>query len=301
MKVSNMKKLILGALNIDRRYQVDHFVSQKETICARSYTQFCGGKGYNQAVAFARAGSQVYFAGVLGSDGEMLKQGLALEGIDTGLLKESVLPSGHAVIQVSPSGENCIIIVPGANAEVDEVYIDNILNHFSAGDLLVLQNEIPKVEYAIIKAYEKGMVIAFNPSPMTEIVKLYPLKYVSYLFINEVEGQALVEYSEPRMILSSLHEQFPNMAVLLTLGESGAWFQTTGGQSSFCPAVSTVAVDTTAAGDTFAGYFFTEYFHSGNTNRALKVATAAATIAISKEGAAQSIPTKREVIEKVKP
>ena len=144
-----MRKLVFGSLNIDRTYQVTGFVRPKETISALDYACFCGGKGFNQAVALARAGSELYFAGVIGADGEMLRQGLLDEGIHTQLLKASPNANGHAVIQVNERGENCIIVAAGSNAEVSREYVDEVLEHFAKGDLILLQNEIPHIGYII--------------------------------------------------------------------------------------------------------------------------------------------------------
>lgn len=294
-----MKKLVFGSLNIDRTYQVADFVRPKETVSALSYACFCGGKGFNQAVALARAGSELYFAGVIGTDGDMLRQALLDESIHTQLLRESTGPNGHAVIQVNERGENCIVVVAGSNGEVSRAYIDEVLAHFGAGDLIVLQNEIPHVDHIIEQASQKGMVIAFNPSPFNGAIARCRLDRVSYLLINEVEGYDLTGVSEPTEILDALQARFPGVAVVLTLGAVGAHFMAADGRRYFCPAVSCDCVDTTAAGDTFTGYFLTEYLDHGDAAKALHRAAAASAIAVSRKGASSSIPRREEVLEKL--
>lgn len=290
-----MKKLVFGSLNIDRTYQVAEFVRPKETVSALGYSCFCGGKGFNQAVALARAGSELSFAGVIGADGGMLRHGLLEEHIDIHLLRESAGASGHAVIQVNEQGENCIIVVPGSNAEVSRDYVDQVLCEFSPGDLIVLQNEIPQLDYIIQRAGEKGMVIALNPSPFNGAIAKCRLDLIKYLLINEVEGGALTGSQDPQEILDALHRRLPNTAVVLTLGENGAYFMAADGQRSYCPAAPCQCVDTTAAGDTFTGYFLTEYLERGDPAEALRWAAAASAIAVSRKGASTSIPRREEV------
>ena len=95
-----MKYLVFGSLNIDRTYSVPHFVAAGETMSAAKMELFCGGKGFNQAVALARAGKEVYFAGAVGTDGQMLLDALAADGIHDKYIKRTNGASGHAVIQV---------------------------------------------------------------------------------------------------------------------------------------------------------------------------------------------------------
>lgn len=295
-----MKKLVLGSLNIDCTYRVTDFVRPKETVSAVGFRRFCGGKGFNQAVALARAGSETYFAGVLGADGGMLLDAMRQENIRTEFLRRSASPNGHAVIQVNDSGENCIIIVAGSNGEVTCEYIDEVLSHFTAGDLIVLQNEVPHVDHAIRAAHAKGMVIAYNPSPFNDKVCRSVLPDVDFLLINEVEGQGLTGKTAPAEILQALEDTCPHTAVVLTLGENGSVFRTAAGERHACAAIPCHAVDTTAAGDTFTGFFLTDYLSSGNADRALLTASAASSIAVSRKGAAPSIPTAAEVAASLK-
>ncbi len=292
-----MKVIVLGSLNIDRTYRVSEFVRPKETTAAKSFSLNCGGKGYNQAVALARAGCEVHFAGAIGEDGELLWKGLQENGIHTEMLKRTALPSGHAVIQVNDSGENCIIIVQGANGEIGRNYIDEVLGSCSGEELLLLQNEVPNIDYAIERAHEKGIQIALNPSPITEAVNSCKLEFVDILLVNEVEGAALAGMEEPDSILKALHAKYPHMSIVLTLGGDGSCFINSDGNQLRCKAIPSVVVDTTAAGDTFTGYFLTEFCCSGNAGEALHFASAASSIAVSKNGAAQSIPTRMEVVD----
>ena len=135
-----MKILNFGSLNIDYVYSVDHFVRAGETISSHAMEVFCGGKGLNQSVAFARAGADVYHAGCIGAEGAMLVDMLKDSGVDTDLVRTVAgTACGHAIIQVSPGGENCILLYGGANQAITAEQIDQTLACFCDGDLLILR------------------------------------------------------------------------------------------------------------------------------------------------------------------
>lgn len=295
-----MKILVLGSLNLDRVYRVHNFVRPKETIHAQSFTCTCGGKGFNQSIALARAGSKVSFAGIAGADGDMLIEMLRKEGIDTTLMRQSSNVTGHTIIQVSDDGENCILVAAGANGETSKQYIHDVISRFSEGDWILLQNEIANVDYAIEYAHTCKLHVALNPSPFDDMISRCNLNYVDLLLINEVEGAGLAGATEPEQILSILQTQYPNLSVLLTLGECGAIFDDAHGIRDHVPSVPCVVKDTTAAGDTFTGYFLTSYFKDYDASRALAIAAAASSIAVSREGAARSIPYQSEVLTYMK-
>ena len=290
-----MKYLVFGSLNIDRTYTVPHFVSAGETMSAVKMELFCGGKGFNQAVALARAGKEVYFAGAVGSDGGMLLEALAADGIHDKYIKHTPGASGHAVIQVDRGGQNCIIILPGANGEITEADVDAVLADFEKGDLIVLQNEITCVAYILRKAAENGMTVALNPSPCDDRIGEYDMRYVNYLLVNEVEGSAITGCTEPDAIADSLHQTYPALNLVLTLGSNGAIYCGADGSRYAVGIYRTNAVDTTAAGDTFTGYFLSQVTESGDAALALRQAAIASGISVSRKGASPSIPMYAEV------
>ena len=157
-KRGKMKLLNFGSCNIDYVYQLNHIVKVGETESYHGMSIFPGGKGLNQSIAASRAGVKVYHAGATGKDGNILLQLLIDNNVNVDYLKTVEEKTGHAIIQVTASGENSIFIHAGANACVDEEYIDFVLENFSNQDFLLLQNEISNVEYIINKAFEKGMV-----------------------------------------------------------------------------------------------------------------------------------------------
>lgn len=292
-----MKILNLGSLNIDKVYSVPHFVSGGETLSADKMEVFSGGKGLNQSIAAARAGAEVYHAGAIGSDGEGLRRLMEEAGVRTDYLQ--TLPdtvTGHAIIQLTPTGQNCIIISAGANGALTEDYIDEVLSHFVAGDLLLLQNETNGIPYAMRHAKERGMKIAFNASPISEALLSYPLELVDYFIINEVEGKALAggEEDDFEKILFRLSEKFPDAAIVLTVGSQGSLYRFRG-ESSRHGIYDVPVVDTTAAGDTFCGYFLSAVSKNMTPAEGLHIASLASSLAVSKKGAANSIPTWDEV------
>ena len=293
-----MKVLNIGSLNIDKVYKVEHFVQAKETIKSLGYEENSGGKGLNQSVALAKAGAEVYHAGSVGKDGDMLLDVLKSAGADTSLIKRSEAPTGHAIIQVEENGQNCIIICGGANDDGTREDIDKALSGFEKGDVLLLQNEISNLDYAIEKGHEKGLTVMLNPSPISEGLKKCRLDLVDYFILNEVEGEALtgVSAADPDGVLEALRNAFPKAAFVLTLGENGAVY--VNGEEKTSHGIFRVkAVDTTAAGDTFCGYFIAGLTKGWDSEKLLEYASAASAIAVSREGAAPSVPTLNEVEE----
>jgi ribokinase len=290
-----MKILNLGSLNLDKVYSVAGFVRPGQTIMASDYEVFCGGKGLNQTVALARAGVPVCHAGMTGPDGGILRKLLEDCGADTRFLWHVECDSGHAVIQVEPSGQNCIIVYGGANRQIAEKHIDEALAALSAGDMLLTQNETSGVAYAIEAAHRKGVRIVFNPSPITPELHSYPLGLVDIFILNEIEGAELSgcsgSYEE---ILKALEDRFPDAVFVLTVGKDGAYYKN-GREVLYQPAFKVKVIDTTAAGDTFCGYFLASLAKGFSPREALLIAARAAAEAVGRSGAAPSIPMWREI------
>lgn len=289
-----MKILNFGSLNIDKVYRVAHFVRAGETVASAGYQCFPGGKGLNQSIAAARAGQKVFHAGTVGEDGLFLLDTLRKGGVDTRYVRTSGSITGHALIQVDDAGENCIILYPGSNFENEEEYVDQVLRDFEGPDILLLQNEINGLEQLLRKGREKGLRIMLNPSPMEERLKGMDLSAVTWLMLNETEGREITGESEPDRITDCLLQRYPDMRVVLTLGEKGAVYRDRG-EYLRQPAFPVRAVDTTAAGDTFTGYFIAAAAEGKKNGEALKLAAAAASLAVSRQGAAVSIPERAQV------
>lgn len=291
-----MKILSFGSLNLDYVYSLDHFVRGGETIASLKREEFCGGKGLNQSIALARAGAEVYHGGRVGLEGEVLKNRLRESGVDVSLTETlEGVATGHAIIQVDKTGQNCIIIYGGANRSMDEKDVNAMLEGFGEGDIILLQNETSMRDYAITKAAEKGMQVALNPSPIDEgLINSKALKHVKYFILNEIEGHELTGETEPQRICDGLLGRYPGCVVVLTLGKDGVMYSD--GKNVYSHGIYKVkAVDTTAAGDTFAGYFLACSSRGVSPDRAIAVASKASAIAVSRAGASDSIPTMAEV------
>ncbi len=308
-----MKALNYGSLNIDFVYNVEHFVRSGETISSQNMAIFAGGKGLNQSVALAKSGIDTWHAGCIGEDGEFLADILQKSGAHTELISRLPGRNGHAIIQKQPNGQNCILLYGGSNQQNTRVQIDEVMSHFEKGDYLILQNEINEISYIMERAHEKGMIIVLNPSPMDEKIRTYPLEYVDYFLLNEIEAkdltgfdQNLADTDQHRVqemdevssawdaLLEEVCSHFPNSKVVLTLGEYGSIYKDEK-QKIHQPIMKVPVVDTTAAGDTFTGFFIGSIAKGLSPENAMKIAAKASAIAVSRQGAAPSIPELGEV------
>ena len=289
-----MKILNFGSLNVDIVYAVEHIVKPGETISAPTRALHAGGKGLNQSVAAARAGAQVIHAGNIGADGAFLAELLRDAGADVSHLRTLDAPSGHAVIQVDKNGQNSILVCGGANRMYNREYIDAMLALAEPGDFVLTQNETNEVPYLLRAAHEKGLRVALNPSPMTEEILSWPLECVSLFLVNETEGEAITGKNTQEDILAAMEERFPNAETILTLGKKGA-VRSVKGQRIFQKSYPVKAVDTTAAGDTFTGFYLAGLIRGEAPETALNKASMASAIAVSRPGAAPSIPLRKEV------
>lgn len=290
-----MKVLNFGSVNIDYVYQMEHFIRPGETAPCASLTTGCGGKGLNQSIALAKAGTAVYHAGLYGREGQFLLDKMNAAGVDTSLMRPGDGPNGHAIIQVEKSGQNCIILYGGTNRQVTQDYVDEVLSHFEKGDVLVLQNEISNMPYIMQKAHEKGLRIAFNAAPYGPEVLEYPLETVTWLIVNEVEGAGLSGKEDFSDIAEALVRKHPGVTVMLTMGKSGCLYKSAE-ETVRVPACHVDAVDTTAAGDTFIGYFVRGMIENLPARETLRQATVASAIAVTRPGAADSVPALSEVL-----
>jgi len=286
-----------GSLNIDNVYQVESFVAPGETISCLAFDRYCGGKGLNQSIALSRFGAQVRHAGCIGHDGAILKDMLEKNNIDCSMLLTIDSDTGHTVIQVDKTGQNNIIVYGGSNKKLTEIYINDVLNSTKPGDMLLMQNEINLNGYIACLAKQKGMTVAFNPSPIAGcLIGDFPYESVDILLINETEAAALTKSDDPDTAAEILLTQFPSVKVVLTLGERGVIYRDA--QSRFSHGIYKVqAVDTTAAGDTFTGYFLGSLASGKPIPECLELGSIAAGLAVSVRGAADSIPPINDVTD----
>jgi ribokinase len=289
-----VKVINIGSLNVDHVYQVDHFSRPGESLIARSYARFAGGKGANQSIAIARAGASVSHTGMIGREGEWMLGPMADDGVGVGGIVVGDEAGGHAMIQVTPEGQNSIVVFGGTNQELSTNQVDQALDEAEEGDLVLLQNEINVTGYAIESAAKRGLPIFLNAAPMTEAVRDYPLDRVSVFFVNETEGFELTGQNDPDRIVARMLEQFPGAAIVLTLGPEGSLVADGKGAARIA-AGDARPLDTTGAGDTYVGYFMAGLCEGMSREQAAALASAAADICVSRAGAASSIPYRREL------
>lgn len=289
-----MKILDFGSANIDYVYSLDHIVLVGETLSSSQLRLFPGGKGLNQAISLSRAGVDFCFAGAIGTDGQLLEQTLTENNVDIRHLMRADTQSGHAIIQVSRTGENSIFVYSGANGSITTRQIDEVLSHYEAGDMILLQNELKNLPYIIGAAFEKGMCIILNPSPISPVLQTLDFGKLSYIILNEVEIRDITGMEQIEPAIDYLLHRYPKLKIMLTLGKDGCVYADAT-QRWTQPAFEIQAVDTTAAGDAFTGYFIAGIYQNAPIPEVLKLASCAAAIAVSRHGAAPSIPYRQEV------
>ena len=285
-----MSVLVFGSANIDETYTVPHMVARGETLAATAVTRRSGGKGLNQAIAFARAGAEVGFAGMVGTDGQFLLEELVAAGVD--VTRVRVLPderTGVAVIQNDAAGDNCILLYGGANRRMTPAYVREVLDACRSGDLVVLQNEINLPGEIIEGALKRGLRVAVNPSPMDEAVPVDLLERVDQLL-----GPDMPSGGTWADVAQALGSCFPQTTIALTLGGEGSMLIRDGAVVVRQPALSHEVADTTAAGDTFTGYLLTALERGDAPETAMRLAATASAITVSRPGAAPSIPLLAE-------
>jgi ribokinase len=288
--------LVVGSLNMDLVVRAPRHPRVGETILGTAFHTFPGGKGANQAVAAARLGSNVCMIGRVGSDafGDEMAAIVEREGIDTTfLLRDPDKPTGVALITVDDAGQNNIVVVPGANGCLSPDDIRSARPAFANASLLLLQLEIPleTVRQAVAAAHEHGMQVILNPAPARELDPEL-LASIDYLVPNQHELELLTGSPSVQDGVEKLRSSGVNR-VIVTLGEEGAYTADESGEQ-YIPAFSVEAVDTTAAGDAFMGGFAAGILRGLTPARAAVWGSAAGALAVTRQGALPSLPTREE-------
>lgn len=286
----------IGSINIDHLYEVDHFVRPGETMSSTSYRQVLGGKGANQSVALAKADAQVRHVGAIHHSNQNILEQLQDYQVDTSHVQLVDVATGHAIIQLTPQAENSIILFAGANHSLSADDINSVLSTAKDGDWVLLQNETNLVAETLQTAKHRGLNVAFNPAPMDAILTREVLGSIDLLIVNEVEAMDLAEVSTVEAAKATLPKRYPDLAVIMTLGKDGACYFSKEIELSVA-AFSVEAKDTTAAGDTFIGFCLAELSRGADIQTAMRTACAASAIAVTRLGAAPSIPSLDEVTE----
>ena len=297
------KVIVVGSSNTDLVFETPKFPAEGETVIGGDFEVISGGKGANQAVAAARAGADVLFLTKVGDD-EFGSNAIAVynkEGINTSFIeKQKGVASGTAMIMVNQnSGENAIIVAPGANNHLNEQNIDEITDQITATTSVLCKLEVPlnTVDYLLTQAKRKKALTILNPAPYQEI-SLELLKKVDIITPNETEtlgltGIELVDKQSIERAAFSLL-QMVNKAVIITLGDKGVYFISHEHKGKFIPTSKVKAVDTTAAGDVFNGYFAAA-LQDNELETAIELGMKSATLSVTRKGAQPSIPFRNEI------
>jgi ribokinase len=296
------KVVVVGSINMDLVVRSPRFALAGETILGHTFDTIPGGKGANQAVAARRMGAEVAIVGRVGDDefGQTLRRNLAAEGINTECLQ--ITPSestGVALITVDDNGENTIIVVPGANGRLTVDDIEGARDLIAGADILLMQLEIPLpvVERAAQIASESGVTVMVNAAPARTLPGAL-LSTVDYLVVNETEallvaGTTTGSHEEAARTLLSTGVR----NVVVTLGPEGSLLVASDAPSVAVPAYRVRPVDTTAAGDGFAGAFAVALADGAPAAEALRWGNAEGALAVTREGAQPSLPTRSEAEE----
>ncbi len=280
---------IVGSLNMDLSIESPYIPAEGETVTGGGFMINPGGKGANQAIACAKLGGKVKMLGAAGQDdfGKTLIESLSSAGVDVSYIKKTkAAPTGVAVITVS-GGNNRIILDKGANACLETEDIDEFLLSARPGDIYLtqLENPIETIGYGLKKAKEIGMYTILNPAPANNGIVPY-LSYVDLITPNETE---MAIFGGKKKLFSAGIKK-----IVTTLGSKG--YEIADEKSSkVYPCMKVKAVDTTAAGDTLCGGLVAGLSNGLTLKEACAFGSKAASIACTRKGAQQSVPTKEEV------
>ena len=297
--------VVFGSINGDLVVRVATTPLPGETLMGRSVTHLSGGKGANQAVAAARMGAAVTMVGAVGRDdsGQRQLDNLAANGVDVSKVTRQGASTGLAVVTVTDSGENSIIVVAGANHEVGAKHVSAVTQTVQHGDLVVAQLELPPlvVADALRAAQHRGARTVLNAAPMGDLSGL--LDAVDILVVNETEAQSLAHQERLRVARDSVSmaEDLAGalaVSIVMTLGAQGAVMVDPRGQRWRVPGRKVPAVDTTGAGDTFVGALCAAFAAGLDETRALKRANHAAALACTGAGAQSAMPHLADITER---
>lgn len=292
--------VVVGSVNLDHVASVESLPAPGETVSARSYAEFCGGKGGNQAIAAARLGRRVSFVGRIGDDdaGTQIRSALAAEGVGVEQLKTLGAEStGRAFVIVDSTAENSIVVVGGANARLERAHVDQASVSLQQAAVVLAQLEVPLEAVRAAAEYSRG-VFVFNPAPARPLDREL-LDMVDVLVVNE--GEFLVVSGQP--VCEDLHVMTVRLrtsdlpkVVIVTLGSRGAlvWGDDV---LTLVDAPLVNVIDTTGAGDTFMGALADALAREQPLLSAARWAVAAASISTTSAGATTGMPDRAAVIE----
>ncbi len=300
------KIAVIGSINMDLVGRCTSLPLPGQTLTAKSFAEIPGGKGANQAVAASRAGGDVTMVGRVGDDAfaERLRDNLLQDQIDCSFVRScSDTPSGVAMIAVADSGENQIVVVPGANARVTNDVVQSAARVIQQADVLLLQLEIPlnSALEAIAVARKAGTKVLLDPAPVpdqfTDALVGVDLICPNLTEAATLTGTRISSTGDIEAAARQLHRRGAQ-AVVITLGQSGAALFD-GQEFSIVAPFPTQAIDSTAAGDAFAGAMAVRWAESAPLRDCVVFGNAAGSLSASREGAQPSMAPRHEIMNLV--
>jgi len=290
--------VVIGSINMDLVSTACRIPMPGETITGKEFQMYSGGKGANQAVGVARLGYPCILLGKVGGDifGQKLRSTLSGFGVDITHLGQASVATGTASIVVDDTGENCIIVTPGANAEVTPTYLETKLDVLQSAGMILLQLEIPisTIEWIIHQCDRYGIPVMLDPAPAQPLSPSI-LGSVTWFTPNQTEA-AFYSHDAPspeetiaRLRQAGLHN------IILKRGSEGVILANTNAHAGFTPAFAVQAVDSTAAGDAFNAAFAVALMKGEPAAAAARFASAAAALSVTRPGAQASLPSASEL------
>lgn len=295
------KIVVIGSSNTDMVVRSEHLPRPGESVLGGDFMMAGGGKGANQAIAVARMGHNVVFSAAVGRDmfGDAAVAGYQRFGVDTSYIVRKDTPSGIALIMVDGAGQNSISVALGANNCLTAEDVMPALESVSAGDIVLLQLEIPMstVDACVAVAAAKGAKVVLNPAPAA-VVSEQTLSKLYLITPNQTEAQTLtgIEVTDEASATAAAKALTAKGVerVVITMGSQGSLLYENG-VSEIIPAHKVSAVDTTAAGDVYNGALCAAIAEGMPLGDALRFATKAAAISVTRAGAQPSVPSREEV------
>jgi ribokinase len=296
--------VVVGSINMDMVAYARRIPLAGETVEGSDFQLQPGGKGANQAVAIGRLGYPVAMIGRVGDDsfGPQLKAGLAEAGVNVEGVAATAGPSGVAAIAVAEDGQNCIVVVPGANARLSPEALEAYVPMIRAAGIVLTQLEIPMETVSRLAEIcrSEGVPLLLDPAPARELPGEL-LRNVTWLTPNETEAAFFIpadaseaEVATPEALAKLLMGQGPK-GVVLKLGSRGSYLASGDELAETIAPFVVEAVNTVAAGDCFNGAFATGLMMGMQASEAAEFASAAAAISVTREGAQSSMPRLDEV------
>jgi ribokinase len=290
--------VVVGSINMDLVGRTPRIPHAGETLTGTDFATTPGGKGANQAVAAARLGAQVQMIGAVGNDvfGEALLSNLASADVDTAAVAHIPGPSGVAQIQVADSGQNSIIVIPGANGRITPAILHQNEEKIRSAGIVLCQLEIPlDTVVALCELCAAAQVpVILDPAPAATLPDAI-FSQLAWFTPNETElglysGSGFPPETAARQLLAR-----GVRGVALKRGAEGVYTATANGESAWIPAFPVEAIDTVAAGDCFNGAFAVALLEGSSPAEAARFASAAAAISVTRRGAQAAMPSRAEV------